>query len=307
MFYFIYNTIGFQNYGLSIIFITLIIKLALMPLSIKSIKSTQKMSSLAPEVEKIKQKYKSDQQKQSAEIQKLYKENNVSCMGGCLPMLLQFPVLIALYNVFRGVLTYVMGLSTEVVVEIAQRLGIEAERGGLINELQIVNFLQKNPEQFNLVSDLMTKDQLINLNFLGLNLGVTPSINPSVIFGPEMWTYLPLLIIPIIGVITVVISQKLSQPPVVETKKKTDEKNPAQGMQSAMKYMIPGMTLYFSFIFPAGLGLYWICTYLFQILQQFVVNKMNLNDKMKEDQKKLPAEVKPEEEDKKKDGGKKNG
>jgi YidC/Oxa1 family membrane protein insertase len=282
LFYAIYNTVGFHNYGLTIIVITVIIKLALMPLSIKSIKSTQKMSELTPEIEKIKAKYKNDQQKQSAEIQKLYKDNNVSCLGGCLPMLLQFPILIAMYSVFRGVLTYVMGLSKETVIEIASRLGMAVEGAQGLNEIEIVNQLVNNQDKFNLVSDLISRDQLINFNFLGLNLGVTPSYNPAVIFGPEIGIYLPLLIIPILGVITVIISQKMTQPAVKpqENAKKADEQpNPTAGMTKMMKYMIPGMTLYFSFIFPAGLGLYWICTYLIQIAQQAITNKIIKKEK----------------------------
>lgn len=308
-FYYIYRTIG--NYGLAIIVITIIIRLALLPLSIKSTKSTQKMSALNPEVEKIKQKYKNDQQKQNAEIQKLYKENNVSCAGGCLPMLLQFPVLIALFNVFRGALTYVIGLPAETVALIAGRLGIEPEQGNVFNELYIMDTLRQNPEQMELVSDLIRSDQLINLDFLGLNLGKTPTINPSLLFGPEMQVYLPLLVIPILSVVAVMISQKLSQQPRAETPKKNPQaKNPAQGMQNMMKFLIPGMTLYFSFIFPTGLGLHWFFTYLFQIAQQVVINKMSLADKTRMADKqaqKQGMEAKEEPEKKKLEGGEKNG
>lgn len=304
-FYFLYNTIGFHNFGLTIIFFTLIIKVVLMPLTLKSQKSTSEMNALQPEVKKIQEKYKNDKEKQNQEIQKLYKENNVSCMGGCLPMLLQFPILIALYSVLRRPLTLVVGKSAEAVMNLANNLPRDLQEFVLyssktevitkvtqLNELKLIDVLSNNPEYLN---SAIASSDLINLNFLGLNLGKVPSINPSVIFGPEIGTYLPLLLIPIVAVIMTVISQRLMTPPKKEEPKtKKEEKGPMGGMSNMMKYMIPGMTLYFSFILPASMGLYWTCTYAFQIFQQLLINK-----------KKKEKENGKSNEKKKLDGGKK--
>lgn len=308
-FYFLYNTIGFHNFGLTIIFFTLITKLILFPLTLKSQKSSQEMSALQPEVKRIQEKYKNDKEKQNQEIQALYKENNVSCMGGCLPMLLQFPILIALYSVLRRPLTLVVGKTSEVILNLVNKLPAEMQKAvslsantttfdkiNQVNELKLVNLLTNNPGY---LDNTISSSDLINLKFLGLNLGEVPTIKPDLLFGEQMWVYLPLLIIPIVGVIMTVISQRLMTPPQPKDDKKKDDKNPMGNMGNMMKYMIPGMTLYFSFILPAGMGFYWINTYVFQIFTQLYINKQKKN---KDAEKNGNAS---NQEPKKLDGGKK--
>ena len=99
----IHLVLPFNNisYGLAIIAFTAIIKLVLLPLSIKQTKSTAKMGTIQPEMKKLQEKYKNDPQKSQQEVMKLYKENGVNPMGGCLPMLIQMPILFALFTVFR--------------------------------------------------------------------------------------------------------------------------------------------------------------------------------------------------------------
>jgi YidC/Oxa1 family membrane protein insertase len=89
------------SFGLAIIVFTIIIRILLLPLSIKQMKSTAKMSLVQPEMKKIQEKYKSDPQKAQQEVMKFYKEKGVSPMGGCLPMLIQMPILFALFAVFN--------------------------------------------------------------------------------------------------------------------------------------------------------------------------------------------------------------
>ncbi|MBZ9689770.1 membrane protein insertase YidC [Clostridium estertheticum] len=90
------------SFGLAIILFTVIIRLILLPLSIKQTKSTAKMGAIQPEMKKVQEKYKKDPQKSQQEVMKLYKENGVNPMGGCLPMLVQMPILFALYAVFQN-------------------------------------------------------------------------------------------------------------------------------------------------------------------------------------------------------------
>lgn len=90
------------SFGLAIIVFTILIKIALLPLSIKQTKSTSKMSAIQPEMKKVQAKYKSDPKKAQEEVMKLYKENGVNPMGGCLPLLIQMPILFALFAVFRN-------------------------------------------------------------------------------------------------------------------------------------------------------------------------------------------------------------
>jgi YidC/Oxa1 family membrane protein insertase len=267
------------------------------------------MNALQPEVKRIQEKYKNDKEKQNQEIQALYKENNVSCMGGCLPMLLQFPILIALYSVLRRPLTLVVGKTSEAILNLVNKLPAEMQKMvslsantstfdkiNQVNELKLVNLLTNNPGY---LDNTITSSDLINLKFLGLNLGEVPTIKPDLLFGEQIGIYLPLLIIPIVAVIMTVISQRLMTPPQPKTDKKKDDKNPMGNMGNMMKYMIPGMTLYFSFILPAGMGFYWINTYVFQIFTQLYINKQK---KDKEAEKNGNGN---KQEPKKLDGGKK--
>ena len=93
---------GYQ-YVLAVTLLTILIRLCLLPFNIKSARSTQKMQEVQPEIKKIQDKYKNDPQKQNMELMRVYKENNVSMFGGCLPALLPLPILFALYGVFRNI------------------------------------------------------------------------------------------------------------------------------------------------------------------------------------------------------------
>lgn len=90
------------SFGVTIILFTIIARLCLLPLSLKQSKTTAKMSVIQPEMKKIQERYKNDPQRQQTEMMKLYKDNDCSPLGGCLPMLVQFPLIIALFYVFQG-------------------------------------------------------------------------------------------------------------------------------------------------------------------------------------------------------------
>ncbi|MEG1257094.1 membrane protein insertase YidC [Clostridium sp.] len=91
------------SFGIAIIVFTLISKICLLPLSLKQTKSTAQMGAIQPEVQKLKEKYKNDPQRQQTEMMKIYKDNNISPLSGCLPMLVQFPIMIALFYVFKSI------------------------------------------------------------------------------------------------------------------------------------------------------------------------------------------------------------
>lgn len=97
---FLYDTIAFRDIGLAIIFITLIVRLILYPLSKKAIKSQRDLQAIQPELEEIKEKYKDNKEKMGPEIMALYKEKKINPFGSCLPLLVQLPFLIAIYQVF---------------------------------------------------------------------------------------------------------------------------------------------------------------------------------------------------------------
>lgn len=96
---FLYNTFAFQDFGLAIILTTLFIRLILAPLSIKSLRSQKALQELQPKIKEVQEKYQNDRQGQSQAIMNLYKEHKVNPLSGCLPILIQLPILIALYKV----------------------------------------------------------------------------------------------------------------------------------------------------------------------------------------------------------------
>src|SRR5712691_190538 len=96
----IYDLVG--SYGLSILILTILIKIVLLPLGIKQIKSMQSMQVIQPKIKELQKKYKGNKQKAQEETMKLYKEAGVNPLGGCLPLLLQFPILISMYAVIRA-------------------------------------------------------------------------------------------------------------------------------------------------------------------------------------------------------------
>lgn len=272
--YFIYNNISFQNYGLAIIIFTIVIRLLILPLTIKQYHSTAKMQEVQPLIQEIQKKYKNDKEKLNQELMKVYQENKVNPAGGCLPLLIQMPILFSLYYVISSPLKYMLKKSPEVISQLLSYVP-KADQIGRFSDINIINYFSKFPEKLTGISELLKPEELINLKFAGLNLGLIPSFQTSVLFGDKGSQYLPLLIIPILAVITTYLSTKL-------TMAKTTQQNgnsSAQAMQNSMMYIGPLMTLIFSFQLPAGLGLYWIAGYIVQIFQQLYLNKYVLKKK----------------------------
>lgn len=285
----IYNLV--QNYGLSIILFTVIIKLILMPLQAKSQKAMRKQQKIQPIVAEFQKKYANDQQKLQAEMMKVYKENGVSMTGGCLPLLIQFPILIGLYSVIRRPITYIRGVNfaDETVLE-----RVKAVMSQMTEKFpDIIGKLSSlSPEQMqkNYQIQLSTwADKLglandygwhINFKFFGLDLSGVPSSAISAISRgdfKDIGTVL-LILIPVFAVLTTWLSmrqsQKLTQNPDV---KKSDD-DPAQSMSKSMNMMMPIMTGFFTFSLPSGIGIYWIISSLMQMLQTYILEKF-LNEK----------------------------
>ena len=268
-----------QNYGVAIILFTIVVKLLLLPLNIKSQKAMKKQQKIQPIMAELQKKYANDQQKLQQEMMKVYKENNVSMAGGCLPMLIQMPILVALYQAIQKPLTYMFNvpyknIPTDVVnkvVELAEKAG-EKVTG--------------SAEQF--VSQLMSVDQIkisswagqvegklhewyINFNFLGLDLSKKPQNAIAYLSDPmENLSVVLLLLIPILAIVSSFLQSKITMKQSGQDKNSgTDQ---AQSMNAMMKWMMPIMSGYFALILPAGIGLYWIVSGVVQIIQQLALN-----------------------------------
>lgn len=280
--YFIYNTIGFHYYGLAIIIFTIVVKLVLLPLTLKQYKSTTKMQAIQPQLQEIQKRYKNDKEKLNQEMMKLYQDNGVNPAGGCLPLLVQMPILISLYWVIVQPLKFMLGKTPEQITKIVdvahtamQAAGETVSANamlGTIKELSALNYFNLHRNLLDQVNGMLHANELINFNFLGLHLGTVASYSTQKLFGPEAYIYLPLLLLPIIGVITTFLSTKLSMPKK-NASTAGNQNAMANSMTNSMMYIGPVMTLIFSFQLPAGVVLYWICGYVFQIFQQLYINK----------------------------------
>ncbi len=261
LFKWIYFLIG--NYGWTIILFTIVIKLIMFPLTLKQQRSMKKTQAIQPKLLKLQEKYKYDKEKLNQETMKLYQETGVNPMGGCLPMLIQFPILIALYNIIRKPMTYIMTLSNDVVMQINERItGEAASSFSMINQIDLAN---KIKESIGKVSDLIGANDLINFDFFGLNLSVTPSID----FISHNLIY---ILIPIVaGGTTYLVSHISSKMSGANTN--TNSENSMASSMKMMNVMFPLMTAWFSITLPAGLGVYWTVSNLFQIVQMVLLNK----------------------------------
>ena len=285
--------------GLAIIIFTLIVKIVLFPLMIKQQKSTVKMQMLQPELEAIRKKYEGkkdqmSQQRMMVETQEFQKKNGISMMGGCLPMLIQLPILYALFYLFQNAYVYVdvigqnyteianvivnipAALRMEVFGPFAQEFVNSYEKVEVIKDGLDMNSIN---EVVMLVNSLKADDWTTILAGLG---SAGEGLAPLLATKADIETFLtiplvtkaglgfPGIIIPIAAGITTWLQTKIM---MIMNPQNMDPSNPAASMQKSMLYMMPIMMGFFSITMPAGLGLYWTISNIFGILQQIILTK----------------------------------
>lgn len=257
---FIYDLVN--NYGLTIIIFTVLTKLILWPLTATSQKSMLSMQKIQPELSKLQEKYKNDKDKLGQETMKLYKDNNVNPMGGCLPLLLQFPLIIAIYQVIIKPITYLSDVKMGIpaIVDMLHKSGLGE---GLTKSSQEIQILKAVAD-----SDLAQKIEgfvNIDFNFLGLDL----SQIPSAVIGD--WTTNFVWIIPVLSLLSAFAMSKVTSS--MNSNNASAGNEQAQQTQKVMTMMMPLMSGYFTFIFPSGVGLYWIASNVLQVVQQIIITK----------------------------------
>ena len=271
---FIYNNLAFHNYGVAIIFFTLFVKIVLLPLTVKQQRSMERQQMIQPELEALQNKYKDDRKKLQEEQMNLYTKYNISPMSGCLPMLLQFPIILAIYQIIRRPLTYIAGLSSGVVKELIGKVNETWAngRGWSGYEIQANKHFIDQAASF---ADLTGQSgQWINMKFLKIfDLGETPKWKVWE-YGDQWKVYLPLLLIPILAVATSYLQMFISNRLNNANKKKDDKEQPALAGMNGMLKILPLMTLFIAFVVPAGLGFYWIVSNIFGILQTILLKKL---------------------------------
>ncbi len=263
---FIYQIVN--NYGLAIILFSILMKLLIFPLNIKQQKSMEQMRLIQPELAKLNKKYKNDKEKLQKETMKLYEEHHVNPTAGCLPMLIQFPIIFALYRVINQPVTYIMGLGSETIIKIvnALKLDIDITNKNILmtKEIEIAN--KMTPDVIQKLGELLPDGiQSIDFNFFGLDLAT----------NPQLTKFSLLWLIPILAVLTTYLTSKIT----TMTQPNTGGDDNAASMSKSMMTIMPLMTGYFCFMMPSGVGLYWIINNVLSILQQLWFNRKVMMEK----------------------------
>ena len=258
----IYNVVN--NYGAAIIIFTIILKLAMLPISIKQQKTLKKSAKLQVKVKEIQEKYSNDQVRQSQEMMDLYKKENMSPFSGCLTSIIQIIIVISVFYLVSKPLTYMKHVDQELLNSYSTE--ISDSSGELLRypEISIIKEKGYLDEKVNL-----------NMNFLGLDLSDVPTQNYK---DPRVY------IIPGLYVITSIISTKLTTSLNKKSKKENtikEEDKPKEKEQDAMEemnrqmtIMMPGRAVSIALIAPLGLALYWLVSNILMIVERLVINNL---------------------------------
>lgn len=318
---------GIANIGLSIILFTIIVKTLMLPLSIKQQKTTKLNSVIQPELQLIQKKYKgktdqASQLKMNEETQAVYKKYGTSPTSGCLPLLIQMPIIFGLYRVIYNIPGYVTSVKDAFMVIVNELLAKypgyataattigEAEvsfsslmssnvmsykEEFLTNTDKIVdmlynfdktewaNFVQLFPDLSEVYATQIEKINDMNLFLGGINLAETPMT--------QLW---PAILIPILAGLTQFLSAKLMdtmQKQKTVAPKKNQEEDPMASTMKTMNVVMPLMSVFFCFTFSCGVGVYWIASSVVTVIIQVAVNKymdtVDINDMIRKNQEKV--------------------
>ncbi len=266
------------SYAIALLFYALIFKILFLPFAIKQQKNQIKMATLTPKIEVIKAKYRgsnsqASQQKMQQEIMELQQKEGYSPFSGCLPMLIQLPLIMWLYNVIRNPLSYIAKFSDDIVVKINTIVNNLTEDAAFktIDQIGLISKIRDYTNSFANTSDfdILNVDLSVipNFDLFGINLAETPAFN--LIGTTNGW----LVLIPILAAVSSWLSMFLMR---------KFNPNPAtaggdaqtQASMRMMDLLMPAMSLFIAFGFSGMLGLYWIFQSLISIIQSFILSRI---------------------------------
>ena len=260
-----------NNYGWTIIIVTVIIKLLTLPFTIKSQKSMAKMQQVQPLISEIQKKYAKNNEKMQAEMMKIYDKYDISPTGGCMPLVVQMVILMGFIQVVYKPLTFILGVSKSKIAEVATALDIPAADYAA-NQLNIFSkHADKLPE---FLEKINIDPSSLNFDFLGIDLTKVLKDNLT---NPVLWI-LPLLALAF-SILSTYVSQKQATSRQNPNAKDDAQAAQAQAMTKSMYIMMPLMTIWITFSWPLGCALYWTISTVTQIAQQLFINKF-IVDKM---------------------------
>lgn len=290
------NTVGFKSYVLGICLFAIVIELLMLPFSIKQQKNSIKQARLRPKEMAIKNKYKgrNDQptmQKMQAEIQELYQRENFSPYSGCLPLLLQMPIIMALYYIVIDPLHYVLGQSANVTAALTNFARASRAAGGLgLNlssergTIELLSLLKEsgdnviealgNFQYYSFSEEALTSlnkavEMIPNFNIGGINFGLAPN------FGNLANGYWILLLVPVLTFLTYFFSAKINRKFMYQpvTNNGADARQVACS-NSMMDITMPAMSTFFTFMVPSVIGVYWGFRSWVSLLKSFVMSRV---------------------------------
>ena len=320
--YKVLEAVGIQNLGLCIIIFSILIYLCMTPLQIKQQKFSKLSAIMQPEIQKIQKKYqgKKDQDsmmKMQEETQAVYQKYGVSATGSCVQLAIQMPILFALYqviqnipayvgsvyNVFNGVCTKILAVDgfTDIINNFITDNKMTRVRQVTENADSIVDFLYAlSPSQWKSLQDISqfsgfsdqiskTASEIQKMQTFGvLNIADQPL---SYIKTGSLILIIAALAIPLLSWATQMLNLKLM--PQAAMQNGNNDNNAMASSMKTMNTVMPLMSAFFCFTFPVGLGIYWIASSVVRSIQQLLINrhlnKMNIDDLVNENMKKMEA------------------
>ena len=254
----------FNNYGISIIVFSIILRIILIPITIKQQKSLKKSAQLQAEMKEIQRKYKNNPEKLNQETIDLYKREKMSPFAGCFSSIIQLVIILSVFWLVSQPLTYMKRIETNVINDYKTQLQQEGSLSGYA-EIEIINRFGSQDQRVHL-----------NMDFLGLDLSKVPSNNLD-----DWRVYIIPLLYVISSVVSIRITNNFSNKRKDETKVITDGTNPKEepneleameAMNKNMMYMMPLMSVFIAFIAPLGLALYWFISNILIIIEKIIID-----------------------------------
>lgn len=284
-----YNLSG--SYGVAIILFTLVIKLIMLPFQLKSKKSMMRMSRMSGKLQEIQKKYANNQAKQAEETQKLYAEEGINPMSGCLWSFLPFPILLALYSIIRQPITHFMMLSGDVVQQMVDAVTsagldvsgiVQMKDGAAVVRNGVTQLMPYG--QINLVRTISSQlpevgrgvEGWINMNYNSFGLDMARNPWDAVKNFSVSWAVIGLILIPILAGASQVLLTRITM------KQQPSGDASANAMNRTMMFM-PLFSVYIAFSMPAAMGLYWIAQSGISAVQELLMGKF-FNKKLEEEE-----------------------
>ncbi len=256
---FLYNIVN--NYGVAIILFSIIIKILMIPLSIKQQKTMKKNAKMQTEMKQIQFKYKNDPEKLNQETMALYKRENMSPFSGCLSAIVQIILLFSVFYLVRQPLTYMKKIDPNIISNYTTQIKEEGKTTN--NAYPEIDIIREKADQ---------EEVKVNMDFFGLDLSKIPTSDAKDL---KVW------IIPILYVLSSIISMKITnkmQATMNGENKKVEgeekEENPMEQANKSMSLMMPIMSVSIAIVAPLGMALYWLLNNILMIGERLILNKV---------------------------------